>query len=164
MAAFKPTADQIARTILHALSSATKYKIDAAGYETLKTPFVAGIQCSASLAYKIFKFDIYEKPGCIPIEMDVSLECIPEDKVAVLGMGGHFDARAQEAYTAARTNGGDIGQLMFDFLNLAIDEVQKLGRPEIDRPSVLRRLCNGKITIQRNGDDPIDAYGTAVDA
>jgi len=158
MAAFRPTAEQIAQTILHALKhamkSAAKYKIDAAGNQSLKTPFVAGIQCPASLAYKVFKFEIYEKPGSLPIEMDVSITCIPPDEVAVLGMGKRFDARAQEVYTAARTSGRDTGMEAFTFLNAAIDEVKKMGRPEIDRPSVLRRLRDGDITGLRKADDP----------
>jgi len=157
MADFKPTAKQIAHaihhSIRHALRSAAKYKIDAQGFRTLKTPFVAGIQCPTSLEYKIFRFDIFEKPDCSPLEMDVYQTLIPEDQVTVLGMSGRFDKRAQAEFTSARASGADTGGTMFNFVNIAIDEVRQQGGSEIDRPSVIRRLRNGSITTLRRLDD-----------
>ncbi|MCZ8091926.1 MAG: hypothetical protein O9331_00395 [Acidovorax sp.] len=151
MQAFHLTADDLARAIQHslehALRSAKKYKLDRQGFDSLNTPFVAGMRCPTTMMYRLFRFDILETliPG-EPLSMSVGMTEIAPNQVAVLGMSGHFDQRAQEAYNSALVANRSTHQTCFDFLQVAIDEVQKTGSKAIDLPAVLNTLDERGVT------------------
>lgn len=94
---FRLTADSVAsalqHSLQHAMSSAKKYKLDEKDFETLNTPFVAGMRCPASKRYRLFKFELLKKcvPG-EPMELSIEMTEVLPEQVAVLGMGGHFDS------------------------------------------------------------------------
>lgn len=145
MQAFQLTADDIARAIQHslehALRSAKEYKLDRQGFDSLNTPFVAGMRCPTTMKYRLFRFDILETsiPGD-PLSMSVDMTEVAPNQVAVLGMSGRFDQRAQEAYNSALVANRSTQQSCFDFLQDVIDEVQKTGSKAIDLPAVLKTL------------------------
>lgn len=145
MRTFKLTADDLARAIQHslehALRSAKKYKLDRQGFDSLNTPFVAGMRCPTTMKYRLFRFDILETsiPG-EPISMSVDMTEVAPNQVAVLGMGGHFDQRAQEEYNRALVDNRSTQQACFNFLQVVIDEVQQTGSKAVDLPAVLKTL------------------------
>jgi hypothetical protein len=63
----------------------------------------------------------------------------------VLGMT-RFESRAKAAYQAAFQAKADVKKAMFEFLNLAIDEVKANSDLEIDRPAVLSAFHRGEMT------------------
>jgi hypothetical protein len=151
MEAFQLTADDLARAIQHslehALSTAKKYKVDKQGFDSLNTPFVAGMRCPTTKKYRLFRFDILEtsNPG-EPLSMYVDMIAIAPLQVAVLGMSGRFDKRAQAAYDSAFSANRSTQKACFDFLQQAIDEVQKGGSKAIDLPAVLKTLDERGVT------------------
>lgn len=151
MEAFRLTADDLARAIQHsmehALSSAKKYKVDKQGFGSLNTPFVAGMQCPTTMKYRLFRFDILEtsNPG-EPLSMSVDMTEVTPLQVAVLGMSGRFDKRAQAAYDSALAANSSTQKACFDFLQEAIDEVQNTGSKAIDLPAVLKTLDERGVT------------------
>lgn len=151
MTAFKLTADDLAHAIQHSLEhamrSAKKYKLDREGFNSLNTPFVAGIKCPATRKYRLFKFDILEtsNPGEL-ISMSVGMTEVTPNQVAVLGMGGHFDQRAQQAYNIALTAKSSTQQACFDFLQDVITEVRMTGSKAVDLPAFLKTLDYRGIT------------------
>ncbi len=151
MQAFNLTAGDLAHAIQHslehALRSAKKYKLDRQGFDSLNTPFVAGIRCPTTMKYRLFRFDILERsiPG-EPLSMSVDMTELTPNQVAVLGMSGHFDQRAQEAYNSALEANRSTQQACFDFLQDAIDEVQETGSKAIDLPAVLMTLDERGVT------------------
>lgn len=151
MQAFRLTADDLARAIQHslehALRSAKRYKLDRQGFDSLNTPFVAGMRCPTTMRYRLFRFDILETsiPG-EPLSMSVDTTEVTPNQVAVLGMSGHFDQRAQEAYHSALMANRSTQHACFNFLQDVIDEVQKTGSKAIDLPAVLKTLDERGIT------------------
>jgi hypothetical protein len=140
------TADIISDVILHSmsasLSASAKYKIDAEGFKSLETPFVAGVRCPKTAEYKLFEYPItreLDEQGVYKVR--VSKRLVPQHDVAVLGMSHRYDADARLAYQTAIAAGHAPEKTMFEFLNRAIDEVLADGRSEIDRPSVLKVLA-----------------------
>lgn len=151
MAAFQLTAEDLARAVQHslehALRSAKKYKVDKQGFESLNTPFVAGMRCPTTTKYRLFRFDILEtsNPG-EPLSMAVDMTDVAPRQVAVLGMSGRFDERAQAAYDSALAANRSTQKACFDFLQEAIDEVQNAGTKAIDLPAVLKTLDERGVT------------------
>lgn len=145
MQAFQLKADDLALAIQHslehALRSAKKYKLNRQDFDSLDTPFVAGMRCPTTMKYRLFRFDIVETtiPG-EPLSMSVDMTEVTPDKVTVLGMSGHFDQRAQETYNSALVANSSTQQACFDFLQNVIDEVQKTGSKAIDLPAILKTL------------------------
>ncbi|WP_332747686.1 hypothetical protein [Hydrogenophaga sp.] len=153
METFQLTADDLARAIRHslehALQSAKKYKIDRKGFDSLNTPFVAGMRCPATMKYRLFRFDILEASNLgEPLWMSVDMTEIDPLQVAVLGMSGRFDKRAQAAYDSAVAANMSTHKACFDFLQEAIDEVQNAGSKAIDLPAVLKTLDERGVTMQ----------------
>lgn len=149
--AFQLTADDLARAIQHslehALRSAKKYKLDRQGFDSLNTPFVAGMQCPTTMKYRLFRFDILETSiPDEPLSMSVDMTEVTPNQVAVLGMSGHFDQRAQAAYNSALVANRSTHHACFDFLQDVIDEVQKTGSKAIDLPAVLKTLDERGVT------------------
>lgn len=151
MQAFKLTADDLARAIQHSLEhamrSAKKYKLDRQGFDSLNTPFVAGMRCPTTTKYRLFKFDILEtsNPG-EPLSLSIEMTEVTPNQVAVLGMGGHFDQRAQEAYNSALAAKSSTQQACFDFLQDVIAEVRETGSKAVDLPAFLKTLDYRGIT------------------
>jgi hypothetical protein len=151
MQAFQLTADDLARAIQHslehALRSTKKYKLDRKGFDSLNTPFVAGMRCPTTMKYRLFRYDILETSiPAEPLTMSVDVYEITPNQVAVLGMSGLFNQRAQEAYNSALVANRSTQQACFDFLQDAIDEVQKTGSKAIDLPAVLKTLDERGVT------------------
>lgn len=151
MQAFQLTADDLARAIQHslehALRSAKKYKIDRNGFDSLNTPFVAGMRCPTTRKYRLFRFDILEtsNPG-EPLSMSVDMAEVAPLQVAVLGMSGRFGKGAQAAYDRALADDRSTQKACFNFLREAIDEVQNAGSKAIDLPAVLKTLDERGVT------------------
>lgn len=154
MQAIQLTADDLARAIHHslehALRSAKKYKVDQHGFDSLNTPFVAGMRCPTTMKYRLFRFDILatSNPG-EPLSMSVAMTEVPPTQVAVLGMGGNFDGRAQVAYNSALAANRSTQQACFDFLQDVIDEVKTTGSKAIDLPAVLKMLDEQGVTMKQ---------------
>lgn len=140
----------VARTVLHvlrvSLGSAKRHKIDKAGWDTLLTEYVLGTYCQIDRRHKLYTFKPRHKwqDGQIT-DIEIDLKEIPPGELVVLGMR-KFEPRAKAAYHAAFEAEQDVKKAMFDYLNLAIDEVQAGGQLEIDRPAFLRGFQMGKIT------------------
>jgi hypothetical protein len=151
MQAFQVTADDLARAIQHslehALRSAKKYKSDGHGFDSLNTPFVAGMRCPTTAKYRLFRFDILATsiPG-ESLSLSVDMTELTPLQVAVLGMSGRFDTRAQAAYDNALATNRLTQKACFDFLQQAIDEVQRAGSKAIDLPAVLKTLDERGVT------------------
>lgn len=153
MSVFNLTAYDLAHAIHHSLEhamrSAKKYKLSTDDFNSLNTPFVAGIKCPATRKYRLFKFDILKtcNPGEL-ISMSVGMTEVKPNQVAVLGMGGHFDQRAQQAYNTALTAKSSTQQACFDFLQDVINEVRSTGDKAVDLPAFLKTLDHRGITKQ----------------
>lgn len=139
----------VAKTILHvlqvALGDAKRHKIDQAGWESLLTQYVLGTFCEVDQCDKLYVFKprfVYDGQQVVDIKIDHKE--IRAGELVVLGMM-QFEPRARTLYQEAFEAGQDVMKAMFDFLNLAIDEVQASGRLEIDRPSVLRFFQRGEL-------------------
>lgn len=82
MQAVQLTADDLARAIHHslehALRSAKKYKVDKQGFDSLNTPFVAGMRCPTTMKYRLFRFDIFATSNSgEPLSMSVAMTEVP---------------------------------------------------------------------------------------
>jgi hypothetical protein len=145
------TAECIANVILHSLKrslrSARTYKISKAGFQTLLTPFIAGIQCPATQMFHIYAFQMKSETIAGVEQVRVEKQVVTHDKVAVLGLANEFEADAQAAYTNARNAGDSTEIVIFNFLNDAIDTVKKRGDKRIDRPAVLKVLSRNGLAI-----------------
>lgn len=148
------TADAIANIIEYsineALSSARKYKLDAASLNGMYTEFAAGIHCPATDEHKLYTFRMDSKlndEGMIEV-FSVKNE-IPENGLAVLGMRKEFESSAQKILETSIANEIPPAVELFDFLNNAIDTVKDTGNFAIDRPSVLKIFNRGKLTKEK---------------
>ncbi len=145
------TADVIAEIIEYsineALSSARKYKLDHEALKGMYTEFAAGIHCPKTGAHKLFTFRMRDRLNAEDIiEVYAERQEIHEGEVAVLGMRNEFEARAQTLLVDSIRAGTPPANEIFNFLNQAIDEVRQAGNSVIDRPSVLRKFIDGKLT------------------
>lgn len=149
------TAEYISNVILHSLkgslSSARKYKISPSGFQTLLTPFVAGIRCPVTQRFHLYAFRMVPETAVEDGVRHVRVEkhVVPKDTVAVLGLTKEFEAGAQSAYTSARDTGNATEFAMFEFLNDAIDKVTGRGEKSIDRPAVLKVLDRNGLSITK---------------
>lgn len=139
----------VARTVLHvlriSLGSAKRHKIDKAGWDSLLTQYVLGTYCQVENRHKLYTFKPRHKwEGGQIVDIEIDQEEIYPGQLAVLGMM-KFEARAKAAYLAAFEAKQDVKKAMFDYLNLAIDEVQASGQLEIDRPALLRGFQKGQL-------------------
>jgi hypothetical protein len=144
------TADRLADDIKHsidvALKSAKKYRLDQRAFEAMRTDFAAGIQCPATGHSRVFVFRTeFHKNSEGVFEVFASRREVGQNEIVVLGMRKEFEERAQTAYDAALHSQVPTGAALFDFLNKAIDEVAVSGSVQIDRPSVHKRLEQGRM-------------------
>jgi len=140
----------VAKTVHHvlkiSLNDAKRHKIDEQGWNSLLTQYVVGTYCEVKKRNRLFTFkprhkrEFGEHGQIVDIEVDQA-EILPGE-LAVLGMM-RFEARAKAAYQAAFEAKADVKKVMFDFLNMAIDEVQTNGSLEIDRPALLKVFDRG---------------------
>jgi hypothetical protein len=145
--------DIVANTVHHVLNislgDAKRHKIDEQGWNSLLTQYVLGIYCEVEKRNRLFTFkprhkrEFGEHGQIVDIEIDQA-EIHPGELV-VLGMM-RFEAKAKAAYQAAFEAKVDVKKAMFNFLNMAIDEVQANGNLEIDRPSLLKVFDRGDLT------------------
>ena len=148
------TAEYISNVILHclksSLSSARKYKISPAGFQTLLTPFVAGIRCPATQRFHLYAFKMDSETAANGmLQVRVEKQLVSKDTVAVLGLIKEFEADAQTAYASARASGNATEVAMFEFMNDAIDKVTGRGDKGIDRPAVLKVLGRNGLSITK---------------
>ena len=144
------TAEHIAEVIEHsinvAFNSAKRYRLDENAFKQMQTEFVAGIQCPATRQYRLFSFRFMTRlSGEGLMEAYTVRQETYDDQVVVLGMRDEFEVRAQVAYQMALKAGTPTGRALFDFLNLAIDEVVETDNVLIDRPSSHKHLENGTL-------------------
>jgi hypothetical protein len=142
----------VAKTVGHvlkiSLGDAKRHKIDEQGWNSLLTQYVLGTYCEVEKRNKLYTFkprhkrEFGEHGQIVDIEIDQK-EIIPGE-LAVLGMTG-FESRAKAAYQAAFQAKADVKRAMFEFLNLAIDEVKANGDLEIDRPALLSAFHRGEM-------------------
>lgn len=145
------TADYLADVIEHsinvALKSAKKYRISEKAFKQMGTDFLAGIQCPATGQYRLFTFRMRCKINDEHMmEVFASRQEISDEEVAVLGMRNEFETRAQSAYKDALSAGTSTGAMLFNFLNVAIDEVTATEDVLIDRPAIHKLLENGTLS------------------
>lgn len=145
------TAECIAHVIHHSLKasliSAGKYKISEKGFETLLTPFVAGIFCPATQRFHLYEFKMNTETISGVFQVRVEKQLVPHNKVAVLGLAKEFESDAQAVYSQAYNAGNSTEAAIFNFLNDAIDTVKSRGDRGIDRPAVLKVLSRNGLEI-----------------
>lgn len=143
----------VAKTVRHvlkiSLGDAKRHKIDEQGWNSLLTQYVLGTYCEVERRNKLFTFKPRHKRefgehGQI-VDIEIDQKEIRPGELAVLGMM-RFESRANAVYQAAFEAKEDVKKAMFDFLNVAIDEVKASGDLDIDRPSVLSAFNRGEIT------------------
>ncbi|MDB5928823.1 MAG: hypothetical protein JWR60_530 [Polaromonas sp.] len=130
-------------SLKHGLASASKYKIDQAGFNSLMTDFALAVQCPSKRTYHLYHYPM-------TIELDdglcqprVTLHEVPHGEILVLGMREEFSVEANAKHTAAKAAGVASDAAMFDFLNSAIDRENERGQSRIDRPSLMKVLKDG---------------------
>lgn len=143
------TVAKIVRHVLHiSLGDAKRHKIDEQGWNSLLTEYVLGTYCQVEKRDRLFTFkprfkrEFGKQGQIVDIEVDQA-EILPGELV-VLGMTC-FEARAKAAYQAAFEANEDVKKAVFDFLNMAIDEVQAGGDRQIDRPALLKLFHHGEM-------------------
>lgn len=136
----------IEHSINVALKSAKKYRLSREDLDLMSTDFAAGIYCPRRASHHIFVYRMQERLNKDNvIEVFTKGEEVSEDQVAVLGMRTQFETRAQNIYKHALNQGNSTGSKLFEFLNLAIDEVAKSGSFAIDRPALHNKFERGKL-------------------
>jgi hypothetical protein len=151
MQVFQLTADDLAHAIQHslehALRSAKKYKLDRQDFNSLNTPFVAGVRCPTTKKFRLFRFDILETKNLgESLSISVDMTEVTPRHVAVLGMGGCFDQQAQASYDSALAAKSSTQEACFAFLQQAIEIERNKGNKTIDLPAVLKMLDDRGVT------------------
>jgi hypothetical protein len=143
------TADVIARTVQHAIDaallSAQKYKLDEKSLRDMTTDFALGVTCPVSRAERLFTYRMKSEILEGRVRVFAEMKETQHHEVAVLGMRRKFEARAQAAFDLALSEHKSPSKELFEFLNIAINEVGAAGSFEIDRPSFLKKFRGGKL-------------------
>lgn len=146
-------ADNIRYSINESLRSARKYKLDGPSLKQMQTDFAVGVCCPVSKEHKLYTFRMNKTLNDDGVyEVFAEQEEIPWNKVAVLGMRIEYEARAQAVLDHCIRANQPPSDALYDFLNNAIDEVQKSGSTAIDKPSVLKRFKDGRLEKIRHSD------------
>ena len=139
------TAARIAEVIEHALNvalqSARTYKLDAKDFETLNTPFIAGIQCPSRRTFHLYLFEMSFHDDVSGMkQVTISKNEIRHDQIAVLGKVSEFKKDAELTYEKVIKDQGRTDLAMFQFLNEAIDKVSARHDADIARPAILKLI------------------------
>lgn len=130
--------DFIEKIILEAIIDAKKYKLDENEFKELLSEYIVGIYCNKTKKHLLTTFKIKHKldDSTGTIEPYVEREDIKKDSLAVIGMSNKFKAKAVIRYNELLTdNNSDIPNAMFEFLNMAIKEINDTNSKEIYFPS-----------------------------
>ncbi|WP_052185113.1 hypothetical protein [Methylotenera versatilis] len=142
------TADFLADTIEHslniALSSVRKYCISQQDLNNMHTDFVVGIYCPCKHTHHLYTYRMQSKTVNGVIEVYFNRQEMLQNQVAVLGMRKKFEDSAQAKFEAATKAGNSTGEMLYQFLNSAIDEVEASRSYTISRPSIHIELFEGK--------------------
>lgn len=137
--------DIIEYSINDALSSARKYKLDEAAFNSMYTEFAVGIYCPTTRSHKLYTFRFSYKINDGILNVYAKKYEVPESEIAVLGMRKEFEVRANKIFKDSIASATPPAKELFTFLNDAINEIHEKGSYEIDRPSVLRTFYEGKL-------------------
>ncbi|MGZ9712543.1 hypothetical protein ACXX82_17240 [Glaciimonas sp. GNP009] len=142
--------DVIEYSINEAIRSAAKYKLDIDEFNAMRTELIAGIWCEASKKHRLYAFRWQTKTGVDGVLFPFTeKELVKEDEIVVLGLR-ELEDDAQAAFNSALDNFKESGPVLFEFLNVAIDDAQKLGSKYIDRPSVLKSFNRGSLKVEKH--------------
>lgn len=136
----------IEHSMNHALRSAASYKLSLEEFNSMRTEIVAGFWCPVSRCHELYVYRMLSKQGddgVLSAYTEAAL--VPPDEVVVLGMRTEFDQNAQLAFKEALASQTPPSQVMWSFLESAIDTVQDRESKEIDRPTVLKKLLKNEI-------------------
>ena len=130
------TAEFIAGVVEHSVQSvliqAKKHKNMAGMFSAYQAEFILGVCCPKTGKYHIYRYEIL--PSCTKGAV-VSMEDIPEGKVAVIGMRKLHEQDANDAFADAVANGRSTGPALFDYLATAIKAQNDIGVFEIGFPA-----------------------------
>lgn len=149
------TADVVANAVQHAIDaallSAQKYKLDEKSLRDMATDFALGVTCPVSRTERLFTYRMKSEILDGRVRVFAESKEVLCHEVAVLGMRRRFEARAQAAFDLALSQHKSPSNELFEFLNIAIDEVGAEGSFEIDRPSFLKKFRGGNLknTVRR---------------
>lgn len=130
------TAEFIAGVVKHSVQSvliqAKKHKSMESMFAAYKAEFILGVCCPKTRKHHIYRYDILPSSteGAV-----VSMEEIPEGKVAVIGLRNLHEQGANDAFADAVANGRSTGPALFDFLANAIKAQNEIGVFEIGFPA-----------------------------
>jgi len=126
----------IAQVVKHSVESvliqAKKHKSMKSMFSAYKAEFILGICCPETRKHHIYRYDILESSTEDAV---VSMEEIPEGKVAVIGLRKFHEQEANDAFAEAVANGRSTGPALFDFLAKAIKAQNEIGVFEIGFPA-----------------------------
>ena len=130
------TAPFIAGVVEHSVQSvliqAKKHKSMENRFSAYQAEFILGVCCPDTGKHHIYRYEILPNAteGAV-----VSMEEIPEGKVAVIGMRILHEQDANDAFADAVVNGRSTGPALFDYLATAIKAQNNIGVFEIGFPA-----------------------------
>lgn len=135
------TAEFIAGVVEHSVQSvliqAKKHKSMAKMFSAYQAEFILAVCCPDTKKHHIYRYEILpsDTEGAI-----VSMEEIPQGKVAVIGMRNLHEQAANDAYVAAMESGVSTEKALYDYLVSAIKAQNEIGIFEIGFPAFHYRL------------------------
>ncbi len=130
------TAEFIAGVVEHSVQSvliqAKKHENMAGMFSAYQAEFILGVCCPKTGKYHIYRYEIL--PSCTK-GATVSMEEIPEGKVAVIGMRKLHEQDANDAFADALASRRSTGPALFDYLASAIKAQNEIGVFEIGFPA-----------------------------
>ena len=140
-------AEVVEYSIMEALSSARKYKLDQGAMNSLRSEYALGVYCPVTKSHRLYTFRmkfVEDAEGLYQVK--VTRDEIPSDRVAVLGLAGK-EVEAQAVFDTAANHGENPASAMFNFVNQVIDEQKLRGDSTVDRPSFLFGFDGDNLTL-----------------
>ncbi|WP_313603907.1 hypothetical protein [Comamonas jiangduensis] len=143
------SAEYISSVVLHSLqagvASASQYKIDEAGFNSLKIEMLLAVQCQKTSKYHLYEYDMNQINIDGLLKIEVSQVEVDIDKVAVIGLKNKYEELANQEQLKIKNPSCKRSVVMFNYLNSCINEENKDENKGIARPSNLKIYRNGKL-------------------
>lgn len=135
------------RSIDYTLNSLAKELLNFNNVHMFRTHYAFGFYSSVEDHHYLYQYTTNVRMIDEQEEFVIETKLIPEDEVAVLGMSERFLEPAQEMFSRHLAANLSPAQLMFGYLNFAIEQCKSEKPRPIDKPSYLYLFCKG--TLQK---------------
>lgn len=145
------SAEYISSVVLHSLkagvASASQYKLDEAGFNSLKIEMLLAVQCQKTLEYHLYQYDMNKVNIGGLLKVEVSQVELDVDKVAVIGLKSKYEELANQEQLKIKKTSDKRSVTMFNYLNACIDIENKDENKGVARPSNLKIYKNGRLNL-----------------